>query len=144
MDCGRSVKQLWLQPNIPPQGCSWLKISSSASMAMLSHTQWWFVCPKSAGDHQEVVWIQSLSLLGHPPMTGWALCLAVTMPGSLAVAACWYSQLTYTCAYTCTHTYIYMHTYIYISKGPPAIRHPPTRHTVGASYSCSDLKIMKP
>ena len=25
-----------------------------------------------------------------------------------------YSQLTYTCAYTCTHTYIYMHSQIYI------------------------------
>ena len=32
MDCGRSVTQLYLQPNILFRVCRWLKISSSASM----------------------------------------------------------------------------------------------------------------
>ena len=30
------------------------------------------------------------------------------------------------------HTYIYIHTHIYKSIDPPAIRHLPKRHTVGA------------
>ena len=69
VDCGRSVTKQWLQPNILPQGCRSLKISSSASLATLSHTNWWFVLSKSSGDHQRVVWIQSFPLPEHPPVT---------------------------------------------------------------------------
>ena len=53
-------------------------------MATLSHTQWWFVRPKSASDHQGVVWIQSFPLLGNPAVTGMASRLAAAIPGSLA------------------------------------------------------------
>ena len=55
VDSGILVTQLCLQPNIVGQGYDWLKIIPPSSMATVSHTQWWFVRPKSAGDHQGVV-----------------------------------------------------------------------------------------
>ena len=38
---------------------------------------------RTADDHQLVVCNQSYLLLGHPPTTGRASCLAAAMPGSL-------------------------------------------------------------
>ena len=123
MNCRRSVTQLYgFSPISSLRG--WFKIRSSTSMATISHTQWWFVPPKLASDHQGVVWIQfpcprtparerqGLSLSGR---------YARQLGPRLHIG---YAQLTYTCAYTCTHTYIYMHTHIQIHRPygypPPA------------------------
>ena len=125
---------------ISSQECRWLKTSSSAAMATLSHTQWWFVSQKSAGDYQGVVWIHRFPLLGHPPVTGM---VSIAPSGRSARQlglrlVIGYSQLTYTCAYTCRHIHACIHTYLlthlYTSISTPAIRHLPTRGTVGACY----------
>ena len=119
------------------------KISSSASMATLGHTQWWFIRPKSVDDHQGVVWNQSFPLLEHTPVTGRASCLAATIPGSWSAAVCeLFAANLYMCIHVHTHVHIHAYTYtyahvcahLYTSTYHPAIRHLQTRHTVGASY----------
>ena len=147
MDCGRSVKHLRLQPNIVPQGCRWPKTSSSASMATLSYTQWWFVRPKSTGDHQGVVWVQSFPLLGHPSLAGRASRLEALCQAVWSAAVYWLlaanlymhiyiHTLIHIHVYTILHIYLYTYvcTHLYRSIHPPAILDLPTRHTVGASY----------
>ena len=126
MNNGRSVTQVWLQPNIFPHGCRSLKISSSTSMAPLSHTQCWFVCSKSASDHQGVVWIQSFPFLGNQSETGWASPLAATMPAKqfgprLLIG---YLQLSYTCVHTYTHTNIHIHTCAHTHMRPATYQGP--------------------
>ena len=90
-------------------------------MATISHTQWWLVSPKSA--------VTTKGRFGFSVSLSYDTRLASRLVWS--AAAYFYSQLTYTCAYTSTHMYIFMHTRIYKSIGPLAIRHLPTRHTVG-------------
>ena len=139
MDCGRSVGQPWLQPNILLQGCRFLKISSSTAMATIYHTQWWFIHPKSASDHPGVVWIQfpSPRIPAHDRL-GLALSgsLVHTQLLNLLFAAnldmCIHMH-THVHIHAFTYAFIYTCTHIYTFIGALAICNLPTCHTVGAS-----------
>ena len=77
-------------------------------MAILSHTQCWFVCPKSDSDHQGVIWIQSFP--SFTPANDWQAlalsgCYARQFGPQLLIG---YLQLTY-----CTFILMYIFTYIY-------------------------------
>ena len=92
-------------------------------MATLSHTQWCFVREKSAGDRQGVVWILNF----HSPRTAALDRQGLALSGRYArqfgpPLFIGYSQLTYTCIYTCTPTdkYSYTHIYKFIGYPPPA------------------------
>ena len=68
LDCGRSVTQLCLQPNILPQGCHCFINKLIRLDGYPRPYKCWFISPKSAGDHLGVVWIQSFhSSIGHVP-----------------------------------------------------------------------------
>ena len=89
--------------------------SSSASMATLSHTPWWFIRPVSRWPPRGGLNSEFLS-----PRTPTHGRQGLALSGRFARQfgprlLIGYSQLTYTCAYTCMHSYIYnlyMHTHI--------------------------------
>ena len=129
----------------PPSGVLWLKISSSASMATLSHTQMVVRMPKvsrwpprggldsefpspmaPARDRQ------SLALCGRcGRQFGRQLlnCRLFTATPYMRI-----QMRTHVHIHAYTYTYTYVCTHLYSSVGSTAIRHLPTRHTVGASY----------
>ena len=76
-------------------------------MATLSHTQWWFVSPKSAGDHQGVIRIKEFpsprTLARHRQGCALTGCNARQFGSRLLIG---YSQLTYD-----VHTHAYTRRY---------------------------------
>ena len=120
-------------------------------MATISHTQWWFIRPMSAGEHQGVVLYSELPC----PRTH----ARAAMPGSL-VRGCLLVIRSkpvhvhthgYIRTYTCIHIYIYtcVHTYIHIHRPsgypPPAdalhCRCPLPAQTLKSSNCKSSLKL---
>ena len=125
MGCGRSVTQLWLQPKILPQGCRWPKNmlirlnGYPKPYPKVVHTpidSWWL--PRGGLDSE----FPSPRTPAHDRQ-GLALRCRYGMqfgPRQLLD----YSQLTYTCTNTRTHTYICMHTHIYIHACTHKYAHP--------------------